>query len=52
LAVILSIPGESWLPHVQTAHNQLLHSTANLFELPRRKITIAASFTAAANELG
>lgn len=41
--VILSIQGESWLPHVQAALNQLLHSTANLFELPRRKITIAAS---------
>jgi LysR family glycine cleavage system transcriptional activator len=41
--VILSIQGESWLPHVQTALNQLLHSTANLFELPRRKVTIAAS---------
>ncbi|MBA8877235.1 LysR family transcriptional regulator [Phyllobacterium myrsinacearum] len=41
--VILSIQGESWLPHVQTALNHLLHSTANLFELPRRKVTIAAS---------
>ncbi len=41
--VILSIQGESWLPHVQVALNQLLHSTANLFEMPRRKITIAAS---------
>ncbi|WP_288192347.1 LysR family transcriptional regulator [uncultured Phyllobacterium sp.] len=41
--VILSIQGESWLPHVQAALNQLLHSTANLFELPRRKVTIAAS---------
>ncbi len=41
--VILSIQGESWLPQVQFALNQLLHSTANLFELPRRKITIAAS---------
>lgn len=41
--VILSIQGESWLPHVQSALNQLLHSTANLFELPRRKITVAAS---------
>lgn len=41
--VILSTQGESWLPHVQTALAQLLHSAANLFEQPRRKITIAAS---------
>lgn len=41
--VILSTQGESWLPHVQTALTQLLHSAANLFEQPRRKITIAAS---------
>lgn len=41
--VILSTQGESWLPHVQATLNQLLHSTANLFELPRRKVTIAAS---------
>ncbi|CAN7599108.1 LysR family transcriptional regulator [Rhizobium rhizogenes] len=41
--VILSVEGEAWLPQVQSAFNQLLHSTANLFELPRRKITIAAS---------
>lgn len=41
--VVLSTQGESWLPHVQTALTQLLHSAANLFEQPRRKITIAAS---------
>ncbi|MDF1601527.1 LysR substrate-binding domain-containing protein [Mesorhizobium sp. YIM 152430] len=41
--VILSTQGESWLPHVQDALAQLLHSAANLFEQPRRKITIAAS---------
>ena len=41
--VILSTQGESWLPHVQAALTQLLHSAANLFEQPRRKITIAAS---------
>lgn len=41
--VILSTQGESWLPHVQAALGQLLHSAANLFEQPRRKITIAAS---------
>lgn len=40
--VILSTQGESWLPHVQAALTQLLHSAANLFEQPRRKITIAA----------
>ena len=41
--VMLSTEGESWLPHVQSALTQLLHSAANLFEQPRRKITIAAS---------
>lgn len=41
--VTLSTQGESWLPHVQAALAQLLHSAANLFEQPRRKITIAAS---------
>jgi LysR family glycine cleavage system transcriptional activator len=41
--VILSTQGESWLPHVEAALAQLLHSAANLFEQPRRKITIAAS---------
>ena len=41
--VSLSTQGESWLPHVQGALSQLLHSTANLFEAPRRKVTIAAS---------
>ncbi|WP_411034522.1 LysR family transcriptional regulator [Shinella sp. BYT-45] len=41
--VILSTQGEAWLPHVQAALTQLLHSAANLFEQPRRKITIAAS---------
>lgn len=41
--VSLSTQGESWLPHVQGALAQLLHSTANLFEAPRRKVTIAAS---------
>lgn len=41
--VTLSTQGESWLPHVQVALAQLLHSAANLFEQPRRKITIAAS---------
>lgn len=41
--VILSTQGESWLPHVQDALSLLLHSAANLFEQPRRKITIAAS---------
>jgi LysR family transcriptional regulator, glycine cleavage system transcriptional activator len=41
--VSLSTQGESWLPQVQSALAQLLHSTANLFEAPRRKITIAAS---------
>lgn len=41
--VLLSIQGEAWLPQVQAALDQLLHSTANLFELPRRKITIAAA---------
>lgn len=41
--VVLSAQGESWLPHVQAALTQLLNSAANLFEQPRRKITIAAS---------
>lgn len=41
--VILSTQGEAWLPPVQAALAQLLHSAANLFEQPRRKITIAAS---------
>lgn len=41
--VILSTQGESWLPYVQAALMQLLHSAANLFEQPRRKIAIAAS---------
>lgn len=41
--VTLSTQGESWLPHVQDALTQLLHSAANLFEQPRHKITIAAS---------
>ncbi len=41
--VSLSTQGESWLPHVQGALAQLLNSTANLFEAPRRKVTIAAS---------
>jgi LysR family glycine cleavage system transcriptional activator len=41
--VALSTQGEAWLPHVEAALAQLLHSTANLFESPRRKITIAAS---------
>ena len=41
--VSLSTQGESWLPHVQGALAHLLHSTANLFEAPRRKVTIAAS---------
>jgi LysR family glycine cleavage system transcriptional activator len=41
--VTLSTHGEAWLPHVQEALMQLLHSAANLFEQPRRKITIAAS---------
>lgn len=41
--VVLSTQGESWLPHVQAALAQLLHSAANLFDQPRRKITIAAS---------
>lgn len=41
--IALSAQGESWLPHVQAALTQLLNSTANLFEQPRRKITIAAS---------
>lgn len=41
--VMLSVQGESWLPHVQGALAQLLHSTANLFQAPRRKVTIAAS---------
>src|SRR5690606_10771265 len=41
--VTLSTQGEAWLPHVQAALAQLVHSAANLFESPRRKITIAAS---------
>jgi LysR family glycine cleavage system transcriptional activator len=41
--VALSTLGEAWLPHVQGALGALLHSAANLFEQPRRKITIAAS---------
>lgn len=41
--VILSTQGETWLPHVEAALTQLLHSAANLFEQPRRKITVAAS---------
>lgn len=41
--VTLSTQGEAWLPHVQSALALLMHSAANLFEAPRRKITIAAS---------
>jgi LysR family glycine cleavage system transcriptional activator len=41
--VTLSTQGEAWLPYVQAALAQLVHSAANLFEAPRRKITIAAS---------
>ena len=41
--VILSTQGESWLPHVQEALARLLHSASNLFEQPRKKITVAAS---------
>ncbi|WP_447076046.1 LysR substrate-binding domain-containing protein [Aquamicrobium terrae] len=41
--VSLSTQGETWLPHVQAALDQLAHSTANLFSAPRRKLTIAAS---------
>lgn len=41
--VILSTQGEAWFPHVQAALAELLHSAANLFEQPRRKISIAAS---------
>jgi len=41
--VSLSTQGEAWLPHVQAALAQLAHSTANLFEAPRRKLAIAAS---------
>lgn len=41
--VTLSTQGEAWLPHVQSALAQLVHSAANLFESPRRKVTIAAS---------
>ncbi len=41
--VILSSQGESWLPHVQDALTRLLRSASDLFEQPRRKITIAAS---------
>jgi LysR family transcriptional regulator, glycine cleavage system transcriptional activator len=41
--VILSLQGEAWLPHVQAALAQLVHSAANLFESPRRKVTIVAT---------
>jgi LysR family glycine cleavage system transcriptional activator len=41
--VTLSLEGETWLPQVQAALNQLEHSTANLFASPRRKITIVAT---------
>lgn len=41
--VILSTQGEAWLPHVQNALALIGHSAANLFEAPRRKVTIAAS---------
>lgn len=41
--VTLSVPGEAWLPHVQSALSQLARSTSNLFAAPRRKISIAAS---------
>ena len=41
--VTLSTQGEAWLPPVQSALAQLAHSAANLFESPRRKVTIAAS---------
>ncbi|HET7411970.1 MAG TPA: LysR family transcriptional regulator, partial [Pararhizobium sp.] len=41
--ISLSTQGEAWLPHVQAALSQLTQSTADLFEAPRRKITIAAS---------
>lgn len=41
--VALSAQGEAWLPHVQGALSLLVHSAANLFEAPRRKITVAAS---------
>ncbi|HET7411457.1 MAG TPA: LysR substrate-binding domain-containing protein [Pararhizobium sp.] len=41
--ISLSTQGEAWLPHVQVALSQLTQSTADLFEAPRRKITIAAS---------
>jgi len=41
--VTLSTQGEAWLPHVQSALALLMHTAANLFEAPRRKITIAAS---------
>ncbi|MFM0604766.1 LysR family transcriptional regulator [Paraburkholderia sediminicola] len=41
--VALSMQGEAWLPHIQAAFGQLLGSTANLFESPRQKITVAAS---------
>jgi LysR family glycine cleavage system transcriptional activator len=41
--VTLSTSGEAWLPHVQNALGLLMHSAANLFEAPRRKITVAAS---------
>lgn len=41
--VSLSTQGEAWLPHVQNALRQLIHSTSNLFAAPRRKVTVAAS---------
>lgn len=41
--VALSLEGETWLPQVQAALDQLVHSTANLFASPRRKITIVAT---------
>lgn len=41
--ITLSTQGETWFPQVQSALLQLQHSAANLFEQPRRKITIAAS---------
>lgn len=41
--VTLSTQGEAWLPHVQHALGLLATSAANLFEAPRRKVTVAAS---------
>ncbi len=41
--VTLSTQGEAWLPSVQSALSQLAGSTSDLFESPRRKITVAAS---------